>query len=468
MPSFYPRSAPNGLPLTPPEFVPNYNAACAGMQYSQGQMTCQSGMARDYLDRYDQTASLPAAPQSMVYQHPNSTFGSGTAASGRTYYDSNRAPLLPPPRVSDQYNAYASHSTRHQEQHSRAEQPQRKEEKPVGGVSAKLDYDMDMMTDFVAKLAGGIVDPAFKSDHPSFRRWVHSVLTATRLPSATILLGLQYLTNRLHQLKDNNQFQVNGGEHYIMPLLTVSLVLGSKFLDDNTFINRSWQEVSGIDLAKLNYMELEWLVAIDFKLHRDPHEAQGWYTWKSHWEEFERNAVAQSALAQSTARITLAPLDTTGKYQRSLQSYSSPVFSPSHSTFKSAIQEFVPTPASSQFRADSVFTPYDNFLTSRSANDYSPPSAPYTGPTTPEYYGSHPTWGSEVYNRRSMFGLVPALSQGQILPQPQTQSQAGPATYNTYPPSYPCGAWNGHGAHCNCMHCLRQHSYFNHSLQVVG
>ena len=456
------------------------------MQYQQGQFSCQPGSGRDYMDRYDQPSSMPVATQSMIYQHPNSSFGSAAATSARNYYEPMGAPLLPPLRVSDQYGLYASHAQRHQEQQVRVEQqPQRKEEKPVGGVSATLDYDMEMMTEFVAKMASGMyvhcispfridlsntsdsVDPGFKSDRPSFRRWVHSVLTATRLPSATILLALQYLTNRLHQLKDNNQFQTGGGEHYIMRLLTVSLILGSKFLDDNTFINRSWQEVSGIDLTTLNFMELEWLVAIEFRLHRDPKEAQGWFTWRQHWEDFERSAIAQSA-----NRVKLAPLDTTVKYQHALQAYTSPGYTPAahQQNYKSTMQDYLPTPASTQYRNDSAFTPYDAYLAPRSANDYSPASAPYTGPTTPEYYGTTASWVSEAYNRRSMFGLVPALPQGQILPQPQPQSQAQASlsSYHAYAPSYPCGAWNGHGAHCNCMHCLRQHSYFAHSMPVVG
>ena len=59
---------------------------------------------------------------------------------------------------------------------------------------------------------------------------------------------------------------------HLFRLLTIAVVLGSKFLDDNTFINRSWSEVSGIQVHELNELELEWLLAIKFKLHRDPAE----------------------------------------------------------------------------------------------------------------------------------------------------------------------------------------------------
>jgi hypothetical protein len=69
-------------------------------------------------------------------------------------------------------------------------------------------------------------------------------------------------------------------------MLTVALLLGSKFLDDNTFQNKSWAEVSNIPVSELNSMELDWLFAFDWKIHERIHDQQdGFASWLSHWAE---------------------------------------------------------------------------------------------------------------------------------------------------------------------------------------
>src|SRR5699024_8529153 len=92
-----------------------------------------------------------------------------------------------------------------------------KEEKPTGGVAAHLDYEMDQMSDFVAEMAQGMyalystkinlsdIDFARSvcpgtSVTPQFRKYVYQILSSTRLPSSTILLGLFYLASRMRML----------------------------------------------------------------------------------------------------------------------------------------------------------------------------------------------------------------------------------------------------------------------------
>jgi len=187
-------------------------------------------------------------------------------------------------------------------------------------------------------------------------------------------------------------------------LLTISLVLGSKFLDDNTFINRSWSEVSGIQVATLNQLETEWLVAIEFKLHRDPSEQQGWQSWSDHWQDYQAHAVAR-------ANRKLSPIDTTVQ-RRSVhlnnnkplpplpmqQNYSAP---PPY--------EFTPKSAQTSYSSASSFSQYDPW---RQTSENSPASAPTTGPTTPEYYGHPGTWApAEGYSRRTISAFHPCLSR---------------------------------------------------------
>ncbi|KAL9549604.1 hypothetical protein MBANPS3_005125 [Mucor bainieri] len=52
----------------------------------------------------------------------------------------------------------------------------------------------------------------------------------------------------------------------------------NKFLDDNTFTNKTWSEVSGMKVIDLNIMELEFLDVLRFKLSVQKEEYERWRT----------------------------------------------------------------------------------------------------------------------------------------------------------------------------------------------
>lgn len=166
MPSFYPRyNPPRQLPLTPPEFVPNYHTGCGGMPYQQTTYSGQPGIRQqddgfDFADRYGQLsiAMPPMYPQAGTYM----SNAPPSLPPPSSFYESVGATILPPMRVQNgpsmAETAMQQQQQQQQQQHRAQELSQRannppKEEKPVGGVSAKLDYDMDVMTDFVCEMA---------------------------------------------------------------------------------------------------------------------------------------------------------------------------------------------------------------------------------------------------------------------------------------------------------------------------
>lgn len=452
MPSFYPRNLPRQLPLTSPEFVPNYNSSgCGGMQYQPTPYSGQPGIRQqdegyDFADRYGQLsiAVPPMYPQAGTYL----SNAPPSLPPPSSYYEPLGAPILPPMRIQNGSTMSESgmHQQRPQEQAQRVSQPP-KDEKPVGGVSAKLDYDMDCMTDFVCEMAHGIVQQG-RPMPPSFRKWVHQVLCATRLPSATILLSMYYLSSRMTTLST----QSKGTELQLYRMLTIALVLGSKFLDDNTFINRSWSEVSGIPVADLNHLETEWLVAIEFKLHRDPAEQQGWCSWQEHWKDYQAQAVARLNRPNK-----LSPIDTNVQRQQRSFNQNKPLPpTPLQQGYNQPpAYEFAPKPQQSQYSTP-AYSQYDPWLVPRSATDNSPASAPTTGPTTPEYYGGPGTWAPpEGYSRRTMFGFPP-LSQPAAPPQPHQlpPNYGGPPSYT---PQYSQPVWSNHAINCNCIYCAQRH-----------
>lgn len=436
MPSFYPRANLPRQLLTPPEFVPSYNTAC-GNNYQQQNPYAQPAIRQqddgyDFADRYGQLAMAmpPMYPQAGTYLS-NAPPSLPPASS---FFDRNGTVLAPlRNQMGHPMGDAAMQQPRAQEYNQRANQPA-KEEKPVGGVSAKLDYDMEVMTDFVCDMAVQVITPG-RMMPTSFRKWVHQVLCATRLPSATILLSMFYLANRMPMLAAEPKTDT-----HLFRLLTIALVLGSKFLDDNTFINRSWSEVSGIRVEELNRLEMEWLNAIDYKLHRDPTEMHGWTSWSDHWKDFQAQASMRAARTNK-----LSPIDTSFN-RRSMTNKPLPPLPQQHS-FNPPPYEFAPK--SAQTYNPPSYSQYDPW---RSNSDHSPASAPITGPTTPEYYGSTAWAPAEGYSRRTMFG-VPPLSQPQSA-QSQQAPNYGSVGFHT---QYNASAWNQHGINCGCSYCAQRH-----------
>ncbi|OTA99819.1 hypothetical protein M426DRAFT_27129 [Hypoxylon sp. CI-4A] len=155
-----------------------------------------------------------------------------------------------------------------------------------GGVCAVLDYETEMMAEYVADMTVRVVLPK-SSVSGAFRKFVNQILTSTRLPSTTILLGMNYLAKRVNMLTQSGAFTPNEGQMWKM--LTTALLLGSKFLDDNTFQNRSWSDVSGIAVAELNSMEGEWLKHISWSLYVNLDKSQDYNAWLKNWKDWEEN-----------------------------------------------------------------------------------------------------------------------------------------------------------------------------------
>ncbi|KAJ2975015.1 hypothetical protein NUW58_g8478 [Xylaria curta] len=178
-----------------------------------------------------------------------------------------------------------------------------------GGVCAVLDYETDMMSEYVADMATRIVIPR-STVTPAFRKFVNQILTSTRLPSTTILLGMNYLAKHMNTHAHAGTYDTVG-EGELWKMLTVGLLLGSKFLDDNTFQNRSWSDVSGIAVAELNTMEAKWLRDMNWVLYVNLDRSHDYDAWLKSWKQYQDNK--QHAIQQQShaaLRERLAPIVT--------------------------------------------------------------------------------------------------------------------------------------------------------------
>ena len=469
MPSFYSSTLPRQMPLTPPDNHDAYpsSAHAAGQLpaiHTLGQVSnYESGVpeGHEILPRYSQYTLAPISRHAYLQEnnrHAPSNYGNlqGTANT----YGSSSVSLLPPIRVPDRsLEDYQPHG-RSNRAPSAPTAPQPKEEKAVGGVAAHLDYEMQDMVDFVSKMAQGMYEiyasgicladidmtrSVHRSEspvHADFRKYVSQILSSTRLPSSTILLGLHYLAERMTLLSNSGKYNHGSGQVYRM--LTTALVLGSKFLDDNTFQNRSWSEVSSIPVSELNVLEIEWLTDIQWNMHINPDDPNGFLLWHQRWEAFMANkidvALAES-LKQTHIGVSTAFNVNNVQRQRSLHRQSSPTDHKSASFVDHQFANGYKNHVHSQWN-----TPrYDQWPPLRSQTDYTPPE---TGPTTPEWY----TRGGFGYGQPH-----PAMK----VPQPLRALGSNAPQSNYYAAYAQQHVPHSHGNACGCGYCAPQYERYS-------
>lgn len=332
------------------------------------------------------------------------------------------APILPPLSVTTAVDQFARFPP---------QEPKPKEEKPTGGVAQHLDYEMEVMTLFVAEMTQELVAPG-TDPSPTFRKYVSQILSSTRLPSSTIMLGLFYMSSRLKIVMESGVNDTSSRN--VFQMLTTGLLLGSKFLDDNTFQNRSWSEVSSIPVQELNKMELAWLQGFDWEIHGLMYDDdEGFFQWVDHWHAYENKAKA----AKVKEMQKLAPIET--NLHRSYTIQHPELMSPDG-------------PIPTQYQQTPQFDPQWG---RQYMSEYSPPSAPHSGPATPEYYSNQWTYAQTPsgYGRQTW-----TSGSAYSVQQVQLPSYQHTPTYQAY--GYPQSAWAGHGPTCGCTLCAKHSEYY--------
>jgi hypothetical protein len=444
------------MPLTPPEYA-NYGKRSGNQLHAQ---YAAKGI-------YEPTQYITPPPPMMFPQmhYTNMPSAPPPGLQHPQSFGPIAAPVLPPLNMPDRSHDHAAQAMRHERQQDQRRpqqaQSQPKEEKAVGGVSAVLDYEMDQMTDYVSEMAQKMYE-LYTSPHiciadidivrsvmpgspvsPAFRKFVSGLLSSTRLPSSTILLGMNYLARRMNMLNNPGPYKSTDGQ--VWRMLTIALLLGSKFLDDNTFQNRSWSEVSGIAVSELNTLEHDWLEAIEWNLHVNLDTSEDFRCWLQSWANW-RDSKNKQRNATLDRLAPLSAIDTNIQRPRVQQNSFSPA-SQSYNPYGASVahehaKPLYQTPA--RFDQPAWMAP-------GSANDLSPPSAPESGPNTPEYLNlsGASNWfpyDSSFYPRRHQAPQLPYVPQ--ITP------------YHTpFHGQYSHNIWS-HGPNCGCGYCARNEAYF--------
>lgn len=283
MPAYYPHV------VTPPNYlvndayqvpIPHYNTYAAPFPYAPAHGAIYQ-QPQYYMPEVDYGTTYYGKPRSV----------SSSSARGVGSYSSNGTTFFMP-NIPVDHGGFISkqHQQHQQQQHHYPQQQQPQSENVTGGVSATLDYDIEEMAEFVSNMALGIMRPnstSMKSDRPSqnfleaFRKFTCQVLTATRMPKATVILALVYLSKRWAL---GNIPSTTSNVHSSYKMLVVALLLANKFHDDNTFTNNSWHEATGVPVRDLSLIECDWLKAIQWSLHLNQTERKGWEKWNDCWE----------------------------------------------------------------------------------------------------------------------------------------------------------------------------------------
>ncbi|CAO1612808.1 unnamed protein product [Parajaminaea phylloscopi] len=109
---------------------------------------------------------------------------------------------------------------------------------------------------------------------PAFRRFAHQVLAQTLLSPTAFLLALLYsLRVPYFAVDEDGNVDPEAIEVFATPpsaapfkLFTLGLMIANKHLDDNTFLNKTWNEVTGIPLPELNRIEQYFLTKCNYEV----------------------------------------------------------------------------------------------------------------------------------------------------------------------------------------------------------
>ncbi|OZJ04357.1 hypothetical protein BZG36_02391 [Bifiguratus adelaidae] len=111
-----------------------------------------------------------------------------------------------------------------------------------------------------------------KDPFAHFGEFCHYMFSKTQISDSCVCLSLKYI----QRLKRANP-DVKGAPGSEFRLFTVALMLANKFLNDNTYSNKSWAQVSKLNVREINIMEIEFLVALKYNLYCSQKEFGEWH-----------------------------------------------------------------------------------------------------------------------------------------------------------------------------------------------
>ncbi|KAI7901821.1 cyclin-domain-containing protein [Cokeromyces recurvatus] len=149
---------------------------------------------------------------------------------------------------------------------------------PTLFLSKIIPQMSELVIQMVPKIWSGNTVQLSTSYSNAFRFYCQNIFKTTQISNSCILVALFYIY-RLRYTYPSIQASM-GSE---VRLFTTALILSNKYLDDNTFTNKTWSEVSGISLKELNIMEIEFLTALQYKICVHHNQFASWAIQCQQW-----------------------------------------------------------------------------------------------------------------------------------------------------------------------------------------
>ena len=266
------------------------SAMSGGIPHTSKLYTQQT--SRQHEDDYSSTLSGRGPPASYVTRHAGYT-GTATQAASRTI-----SPVLGAKQVT--FDDPVSHVQSRRGSQANAIAPSFQIPKSVnssGGSLSELAAQITCLFWFESAEVLQLVENSSGTAHISrqlvpdskpttgFRKWVTTILSTTLVAQNVVILALLFIY-RLKKL--NPTVRGKPGSEY--RLLTVALMLGNKFLDDNTYTNKTWADVSGIIVGEIHIMEVEFLSNMRYTLFASSEDWVEWQTLLGRFSSFYDNS----------------------------------------------------------------------------------------------------------------------------------------------------------------------------------
>jgi hypothetical protein len=142
---------------------------------------------------------------------------------------------------------------------------------------------------------------------PAFRDYIHRLIATTAVSQSVVVIALFYLYSARADLQRQLVMGDVVDKRQGYSMCAASLMLGNKYLDDNTYTSRTWATLSGYSLWEINDCEKRLLHALNFQLNISLPEYNDWWRFLALYMPSTATSLKES---KSQIAITSRPLTT--------------------------------------------------------------------------------------------------------------------------------------------------------------
>ncbi|TIB33745.1 hypothetical protein E3P84_02049 [Wallemia ichthyophaga] len=140
-----------------------------------------------------------------------------------------------------------------------------------------------------------------------FRRWTYSILTQTALSKQALFLALFYASRLpIHSSPNFSSTSIDSAPYR---LLTITLAFANRWLDDNTYTNKTWSQVTGLSLSDIGCLDMWSLVDQGLNLNVGTDEWTNWMYKIRHREERIYQEMKLKGEDTSETKLVIAAVD---------------------------------------------------------------------------------------------------------------------------------------------------------------